>query len=158
MTPAIKLLSQAGIAFAVREYHHDGNSQHYGEHAANALGQDTAQVFKTLLAVLDNNPRRLVVALVPVANQLDLKKLASAMGGKRAEMADPAVAERKTGYVRGGISPVAQRQQWPTTIDSSAKQFETIFVSAGKRGLELEIAPEDLRLTCHASYADIKTD
>lgn len=157
MTPAIKLLNKLGINYVVREYPHDNQSRQFGEDAAAALNQDTRRVFKTLLAVLDSNTRQMVVALVPVANQLDLKKLAITMGGKRAEMADPMLAQRKTGYVKGGISALGQRQQFPTTIDSSAEEFKTIYISAGKRGLQLEIAPADLLIACKAKLADIKT-
>ncbi len=145
-TPAIVAAERAGIAFAVREYRHDPAAASYGLEAAEALGLDPARVYKTLVAAIDG--ARLTVAIVPVAARLNLKALAGAAGGKRAEMAQPAAAERATGYVVGGISPLGGRRQLPTVIDDSALQHPTIYVSAGRRGLELELAPADLvRLT-----------
>ena len=144
-TPAIAALSAAGVAFTVHSYKHDPRSASYGEEAAAAMGQDPARVFKTLVADIDGT---LTVAVVPVAGSLDLKALASAVKGKRGAMADPAVAERTTGYVRGGISPLGQRKRLPTVVDASALGHPTVFVSAGRRGLEVELPPADLvRLT-----------
>ncbi|MFF8385413.1 Cys-tRNA(Pro) deacylase [Streptomyces kanasensis] len=144
-TPATVALTAAGTPFTVHEYAHDPAAPSYGEEAAEALGVSPDRVFKTLVADVDG---ALTVAVVPVAGQLDLKALAAAVGGKRAAMADPAAAERTTGYVRGGISPLGQRKRLPTVLDASASRHETICVSAGRRGLEVELAPADLaRLT-----------
>jgi Cys-tRNA(Pro)/Cys-tRNA(Cys) deacylase len=138
-TPATVALEKAGAAFAVHAYAHDPASElSYGEEAAQALDTSPDRVFKTLVAEVDG---ALTVAVVPVSATLDLKALAAAAGGKRAAMADPAAAERTTGYVLGGISPLGQRRLLPTFLDVSALAFPTIFVSAGRRGLELELAP-----------------
>ena len=139
-TPAIAAAERAGIEFHVHSYEHDQTSESYGLEAAEKLGLDRPRVFKTLVVEIDGRP---AVALVPVALQLDLKAL-----GKRSSMAGRALAERVTGYVVGGISPLGQRRALPTTIDSSALEHETIYVGAGRRGLEIELAPADLvRLT-----------
>jgi Cys-tRNA(Pro)/Cys-tRNA(Cys) deacylase len=139
-TPAIAAAEQAGIAFSVHEYEHDPDAESYGLEAAERLGLDPARVFKTLVLDLDG---KLAVAIVPVAAQIDLRSF-----GKRVAMADGARAESATGYVLGGISPLGQRRPLPTTIDGSALAHETIHVSAGRRGLELELDPRDLvRLT-----------
>lgn len=145
-TPATVALEKSGVPFTVHAYDHDPSSDlSYGEEAAAALGTSPDRVFKTLIAEVDT---ALTVAIVPVSTTLDLKSLAAAAGGKRASMADPASAERTTGYVLGGISPLGQRKPLPTVLDASALPFPTIFVSAGKRGLELELSPGDLvRLT-----------
>ncbi len=151
-TPATVALTQAGVAFVVRGYEHDPAAASYGLEAAAALGVEPARVFKTLLAEVDG---RLVVGIVPVDRQLDLKALASAVGGKRAVMADPAAAERATGYVVGGISPLGQKRAHPTVLDASAREHPTILVSGGKRGLDLELAPADLLAVTHAEVAAI---
>jgi len=135
-TPAIVAAERAGVAFTVHEYAHDPKAASYGLEAAEKLGVDPARVFKTLVADVDGT---LTVAIVPVEAQLDLKAL-----GKRVTMAEPKLAERTTGYVAGGISPLGQRKPLPTVIDESAFDFETVHVSAGRRGLELELAPADL--------------
>lgn len=140
-TPATTALTNAGITFTVHDYDHDPRSSSYGEEAAAAMGIDPSRVFKTLFADVDGS---LTVGVVPVTGQLDLKALARAVGGRRAVMADPALAERATGYVVGGISPLGQRRAHPTVIDSSALEFGTVFVSAGRRGMEVELAPSDL--------------
>ncbi|MYQ95845.1 Cys-tRNA(Pro) deacylase [Streptomyces sp. SID4946] len=140
-TPATVALSAAGVEFTVHAYDHDPSHPSYGEEAAEAMGVSPDRVFKTLVADVDGN---LVVGVVPVAGTLDLKALASAVGGKRAAMADPTLAERTTGYVRGGISPLGQRKRLPTVLDDSALIHATICVSAGRRGLEVELAPDDL--------------
>jgi Cys-tRNA(Pro)/Cys-tRNA(Cys) deacylase len=140
-TPATVALAAAGTGFTVHSYEHDPQAASYGEEAAAAMGTDPARIFKTLVADVDG---ALTVAVVPVSGSLDLKALAAAVGGKRAAMADPAAAERTTGYVRGGISPLGQRRRLPTVVDASALGHETVFVSAGRRGLEVELAPEDL--------------
>jgi Cys-tRNA(Pro)/Cys-tRNA(Cys) deacylase len=151
-TPATVALTRAGIAFTAHAYEHDPRAAAYGLEAAEKLGVDPDRVFKTLLANVDGS---LAVAIVPVAMQLDLKALALALRGKRAEMADPAVAERKTGYVVGGISPIGQKAALPTVLDESAILAETILVSGGRRGLDLELAPDDLLAVTSGSYAPI---
>lgn len=144
-TPATKMLSTAGVTFTVHEYAHDPHAESYGLEAAEAMGVDPERVFKTLFADLDG---ALVVGVVPVAGQLDLKALARALGGRKAVMADPKAAERATGYVVGGISPLGQRKAHPTVVDDSAVDHATVFVSAGRRGMEVELSPAELvRLT-----------
>lgn len=140
-TPATVLLRQAGIAFTLHPYRHDPRAEAFGEEAAAALGVDAARILKTLIATVDG---ALVCAVVPVAARLDLKKLAAAVGGKRATMAEPAAASRVTGYVVGGISPIGQKTRLPVVVDESAAAFETVYVSAGRRGLQVELAPSDL--------------
>ena len=142
VTPAVTMLEKAKIAHEVLSYDHDPDAESYGVEAVEALGLDAAMVFKTLLAVVDRSET--VVAVVPVAHRLDLKALARAAGGKRAAMADPADAERMTGYVVGGISPLGQRRRLRTFLDSSAQDHQQIHVSGGRRGLEIKLAPDDL--------------
>jgi Cys-tRNA(Pro)/Cys-tRNA(Cys) deacylase len=151
-TPATTLLRRQRIAHQVHSYPHDPRSSSYGLEAANALGIDPARCFKTLVAEVDGV---LTVAVVPVSGSLDLKALAAAVGGKRAVMADPVAAERSSGYVRGGISPLGQRRPLHTVIDSSAAGTPTMYVSAGRRGLEIEIAPADLIALTDATIAAI---
>ena len=155
MTPAIKLLQKQKIDFEVREYVTGDETTSYGMQAAEALGQNPSQVFKTLLAVIDGNDRKPVVAIIPVANQLDLKKLAGHFAGRKAVMADPAVAERVTGYIVGGISPIGQKQRLQSCIDKSADNFDTIYVSGGRRGLQLELSPRDLAKVINATTAEV---
>lgn len=145
-TPAIAAADRAGVEVRVHSYEHDPSAPSYGLEAAEALGVDPAQVAKTLVA--DVEGVGLVVAVVPVTQQLDLKALAHAVGGKRARMADVAVAQRRTGYVAGGISPLGQRSRLPTVVDATAAAQPRLHVSAGRRGLEIELDPADLvRLT-----------
>ncbi|GHH85056.1 Cys-tRNA(Pro) deacylase [Streptomyces capitiformicae] len=151
-TPATVSLTAAGVEFTVHAYEHDPSHPSYGEEAAEAMGVSPERVFKTLVADVDG---ALVVAVVPVAGSLDLKSLATAVGGKRAAMADPTLAERTTGYVRGGISPLGQRKKLRTVLDASAESHETICVSAGRRGLEVELAPADLQKLTEAVSAAI---
>lgn len=151
-TPATVALSAAGTAYTLHAYDHDPASPSYGEEAARALGVSPDRVFKTLVADVDGE---LTVAVVPVAGSLDLKALASAVGGKRAAMADPAAAERTTGYVRGGISPLGQRKRLRTVLDASAEGHATVCVSAGRRGLEVELSPGDLAALTGAVLAPI---
>jgi Cys-tRNA(Pro)/Cys-tRNA(Cys) deacylase len=153
VTPAVSAARKAGIAFTLHEYRHDARAGSYGLEAAEALGLDVARVFKTLVAAPDGTG--LWVAVVPVAGLLDLKALAQVAGAKRATMADPKAAERATGYVLGGISPLGQRLRLATVVDESALQFDTIFVSAGRRGLEIELAPADLVRLCGATIAGV---
>jgi Cys-tRNA(Pro)/Cys-tRNA(Cys) deacylase len=134
-------LTRAGVAFTEHRYRHDPAAPSYGVEAAAQLGLPPDQVFKTLLTRVDG---RLVVAVVPVSGQLDLKAVAAAVDGRRATMADPADAERATGYVVGGISPVGQRRALPTVVDDTALGFGTVYVSGGRRGLDLGLAPADL--------------
>lgn len=144
-TRATVALGTAGVDFTVHEYAHDPRAESYGLEAAEAMGVEPDRVFKTLCADLDG---ALVVGVVPVAGQLDLKALARALDGRRATMAEPKAAERATGYVVGGISPLGQRKAHPTVVDASALDHETVFVSAGRRGLEVELSPAELvRLT-----------
>lgn len=151
-TPATMALSRAGVSFALHPYEHDPRAASYGLAAAEALGVDPARVFKTLMASLDGT---LVVGIVPVSGQLDLKSLARALGGSKAAMAEVSAAERATGYVAGGISPVGQKRAHPTVLDDSALAHPTIFVSGGRRGLDLELAPADLVAVTGARTAPI---
>ena len=151
-TPAIKALQRAGLPVITHAYEHDPKAESYGLEAAIALDQDPKRVFKTLVASVDG---KLTVAIVPVEKQLDLKALASAAGGKRAEMAKVADAERATGYVAGGISPLGQRKALPTVMDDSALTHDTVFVSGGRRGLEIELAPADLMRLTGAKLAPV---
>jgi Cys-tRNA(Pro)/Cys-tRNA(Cys) deacylase len=153
-TPATAALDRAGVAYTVHTYPHDPGASSYGLEAAAALGLDPATVFKTLVAAADGD---LVVAVVPVTGQLDLKALAAAVGAKRATMADPADAERATGYVVGGISPLGQRRRLRTVIDASARPLPTMYVSAGRRGADLGLAPDDLAGLLAATFAPIGT-
>jgi Cys-tRNA(Pro)/Cys-tRNA(Cys) deacylase len=151
-TPATVALTAAGMTYTVHSYDHDPAHPSYGEEAAEATGVSPDRVFKTLVADVDG---ALTVAVVPVAGRLDLKALAAAVGGKRAAMADPALAERTTGYVRGGVSPLGQRKRLRTVLDASASAHATICVSAGRRGLEVELSPGDLAKLTDAVLAPI---
>ncbi len=151
-TPATVALTAAGIAFTAHTYAHDPATTNYGLEAATALALDPDRVFKTLLVDAEG---RLVVGIVPVTGMLDLKSLAAAVGAKRAVMADPAVAERKTGYVVGGISPIGQKTALPTVLDETAELWETIYVSGGRRGFDIELAPDDLLRITGGLLADI---
>jgi Cys-tRNA(Pro)/Cys-tRNA(Cys) deacylase len=155
MTPAIKLAAAAGVRFIEHSYPHDPRTIGYGMEAARALGLDPARVFKTLLVTLNGDRKSLAVAVAPVNAQLDLKAMAAACGAKKVEMAEPAHAERVTGYVVGGISPLGQKKRLPTVVDESALRFETFFVSGGRRGLDIEMAPADLIRLCQATTAPI---
>ena len=144
-TPATALLDKQKVAHELHTYEHDPRHESYGLEAAEALGISPERVFKTLVAEVDG---RLAVGVVPVTGQLDLKALAAALGGKKAKMAEVAAAERATGYVAGGISPLGQKKRLPLVLDASAEGFDTVYCSAGRRGLEVELAPADLlRLT-----------
>jgi Cys-tRNA(Pro)/Cys-tRNA(Cys) deacylase len=152
MTPAIRELEAAGVEFSVHEYEHGGSMHDFGKEAADKLGLDPDQVFKTLLVTADG---RQAVAIVPVSGKLALKAVAKALGSKQAEMCDPGVAERITGYVRGGISPFGQKKRLPTVIDEMATIFDVVYVSAGRRGLDIAVAPHDLITTLDAVVAPI---
>ena len=151
-TPATGALDRSGIAYTPRVYEHRPGSAAYGLEAAQALGVDPARVFKTLLVEVGTG---LAVGIVPVDRQLNLKAIATVLGSKRAGMADPHLAQRATGYVVGGISPIGQRKALPTVLDGSAEPFETILVSGGKRGLDLELSPADLVAVTGAVVAAI---
>jgi len=140
------------VEFTLHPYQHDPRSEAYGEEAAAALGVDPARIFKTLIALVDG---KLVCGVVPVAGHLDLKAIAAAVGGKRAAMAEPAAAARATGYVVGGISPLGQKTRLPVVVDASASSFPTVFVSAGRRGLQVQLAPADLLAATNAMLAPI---
>ncbi len=151
-TPATTALTAAGIPVRRHDYPHDPRAASFGTEAAIALGVEPARVFKTLIAAVDNG---LAVAVVPVDGELDLKALASALGARRASMADAAVAERRTGYVVGGISPIGQRTRLPTVVDDSARGHPTVFVSGGRRGLELELSADELLAATGGTLAPI---
>ncbi|MBC7441570.1 MAG: Cys-tRNA(Pro) deacylase [Ramlibacter sp.] len=151
-TPATVWLGRAGIPFTPHAYTHEPSATSFGLEAAEKLGIEPGRVFKTLLADADG---RLVVGVVPVTGQLDLKALAAALGAKKAVMADPSLAERKTGYVVGGISPVGQKSRLTTVVDESALAFDTVFVSGGRRGFDIELAPADLARATAALFAAI---
>lgn len=153
MTPAIRLLQREGVAFTERPYDHDASADSFGEEAAAKLGVDPARVFKTLVCAADG--LGLLMALVPSSSRLDLKALARALGVKKADLADPAVAERTSGYVVGGISPLGGRKRLPTFIDDSVLSFDTVYVSAGRRGLQVELSPADLVRLTDATTAQI---
>ncbi|MEV6973501.1 Cys-tRNA(Pro) deacylase [Kitasatospora sp. NPDC093806] len=151
-TPATVALETAAVPFTVHAYEHDPAAASYGDEAAQALGVPADRVFKTLVADIDGV---LTVGVVPVAGKLDLKALAAAVGGKRAAMADPAAAERSSGYVLGGISPLGQRRPLRTVVDASALDHPTVYVSAGRRGLEVELTPTHLVTLTNAHTAPI---
>jgi len=153
MTPAVRHARTAGIAFETAAYTAVPRAPSYGEEAARALGVAPARVFKTL--VVDLGADGAAVAVVPVSGWLDLRAVAAHFGAKRAALADPAVAERLTGYVVGGISPLGQRRRLPLVLDSSASDYPTIYVSAGRRGLEIILAPDDLLTLCEGTYGAI---
>ncbi|TDD18266.1 Cys-tRNA(Pro) deacylase [Kribbella turkmenica] len=151
-TPATVALTKAKVEFTTHTYDHDPGARSYGLEAAEALGLAPEQVFKTLLVEVDG---RLTVGVVPVDKQLDLKAIAAAAGGKKAVMADPAAAERTTGYVVGGISPIGQKRALPTVVDETATAHDTVYVSGGRRGLDLGLAPADLVTVTKARTAAI---
>ena len=154
-TTATIALDRAKIPFTLHEYEHDPRSGSYGLEASEALGVPPERVFKTLVAAVDRGT--LAVGVIPVHRHLDLKALAAAVGGKKAVMAEVAAAERATGYVAGGISPLGQRQRLPLVIDATAAEQPTVFCSAGRRGLEIELAPADLVAATSATVAAIAT-
>ncbi|MDR0285663.1 MAG: Cys-tRNA(Pro) deacylase [Propionibacteriaceae bacterium] len=152
-TPALQALDEAKVAYVRHEYEHDDRSElGFGREGAAKLGLDASRVFKTLMAEVDGH---LACAVVPASGSLNLKALAAALGGKRAEMARPHDAERATGYVVGGISPLGQRRAHPTVIDDSALAFATILVSGGRRGLSVELDPRELAPVVGAAFAPI---
>ncbi|MGD8108863.1 Cys-tRNA(Pro) deacylase [Vibrio sp. TRT 21S02] len=155
MTPAINLAKKKKITHKVHQYEHDPRAQSYGLEAAQVLGQDPAKVFKTLLFCLNGEAKNLAVAVIPVAEKLNLKLAAKAAKGKKAEMADPDIAQKTTGYVVGGISPLGQKKALPTFIHQSALEQGSICVSAGKRGLEIELAAQDLATLTRGQFVEL---
>jgi Cys-tRNA(Pro)/Cys-tRNA(Cys) deacylase len=153
-TPATALLAKQKVAHRLHPYKVDPDTPNYGAEVAAALGVPAVRVFKTLIAEVDGE---LTVAVVPVTGELDLKALAAAVGGKRGALAERTLAERTTGYVRGGISPLGQRKRLPTVVDSSAEKSETVYVSAGRRGLQVELTAADLVRLTNATLAPIAT-
>ncbi len=158
MTPAINLLQKRKIEHTIHSYTHDSAASTYGLEAVEKLGVDAACVFKTLVVALSGTQNdQLATAIVPVTHKLDLKAMARACNMKKAQMAEPLVVERTTGYVLGGVSPLGQKRRLPSVLDSSAEQLPTVFVSAGKRGLEIELAPLALQQLLDAKLASIAT-
>lgn len=154
MTPAINLLKKLKLAHTVHEYHHDSNAESYGLEAAEKLNIDAKRVFKTLVVQLDG--KELAVGIIPVEEKLSMKLIAKSAKAKKAVMADPALVEKTTGYVLGGVSPLGQKKRLKTFIDDSAEGFNSIFVSAGKRGLDIELTPKDLASALNARFVDLK--
>ena len=155
MTPAINLAKKKKIPHTIHEYQHDPRSESYGLEAVEALGQDPSDVFKTLLFSLNGDAKSLAVAVIPVDQKLNLKLAAKAAKAKKVEMANPDIAQKITGYVVGGISPLGQKKALPTYIHKSAQGKETICVSAGRRGVEIELAPQDLALLTRGQFAEL---
>ncbi|WP_407832772.1 Cys-tRNA(Pro) deacylase [Vibrio rotiferianus] len=155
MTPAINLAKKKKVTHTIHQYEHDPRADSYGLEAAEVLGQDPKKVFKTLLFCLNGEPKNLAVAIIPVDQKLNLKLAAKAAKGKKADMADPEIAQKTTGYVVGGISPLGQKKALPTFLHESAAEQGTICVSAGKRGLEIELAPKDLLSLTRGQFAPL---
>ena len=155
MTPAINAAKKNKVTFKIHQYKHDPAHSSYGLEAIEVLGQPAEQVFKTLLFCLNGEAKQLAVAVVPVKQKLNLKSAAKAANAKKADMADAEIAQKVTGYVVGGISPLGQKKALPTFIDASAVGQQTICVSAGKRGLEIELSPQDLAKLTRAEFVNL---
>ena len=155
VTPAVTVLTKAGVEHALHDYDASQVDVGFGLDAAQQLWLDPARVFKTLVLELDKDPSRLGVVVAPATGEADLRAAAGALGAKRAALADVTRAERTTGYVHGGISPFGQRKRLPTVLDASAETFATIYVSGGRRGLEIEVAPGDLVTVLDAAVAEV---
>jgi len=153
MTPAVTALDKAGLPFLIHEYDHDPGNTHYGDEAAEKMGISASRIFKTLVVELDSG--KLAAAILPVNMSLNLKTAARSLQAKKAQMAKPEQVERSSGYVLGGVSPIGQKKAIQTVIDNSAREFTTIFVSGGKRGLEIELEPQHLCLITHAHYESL---
>jgi len=153
MTPAINLADKLKLTYRIHEFDHDSNAASFGLEAAEKMNKDGAQIFKTLVVQTDS--KALAVAIVPVTTTLNFKKMAKALGCKKVQLAEPTLVLKSTGYVLGGVSPLGQKKRLPTMIDNLAADFATIFVSAGRRGLEIELSPKDLATALTAKFADI---
>ena len=153
MTPGVNAVRKSKVPHRIHEYSHDDSSESYGLEAAVKMGVAEERVFKTLVVALDN--RKLVVGVIPVSSMLSMKLIAKAAGAKKATMANKSDVERSTGYVIGGVSPLGQKRRLETIIDSSANRHATVYVSAGRRGLEIELSPDDLEKLTNAKLAEI---
>jgi Cys-tRNA(Pro)/Cys-tRNA(Cys) deacylase len=153
MTPAINIVKKYKTSHNIHEYSHDETSESYGLEAAEKMGIAEARVFKTLVVELDN--KELAVGVIPVSSMLSMKLMAKAVGVKKATMADKSDVERSTGYVLGGVSPLGQKKRLKTVVDASAKNYSTIYTSAGRRGLEIELSPDDLIALTGGLFAEI---
>jgi Cys-tRNA(Pro)/Cys-tRNA(Cys) deacylase len=156
MTPAVKTVQKKKIKYTLHEYQHDASAESYGMEAAEKLGVDPERVFKTLVVSLAK--KELAVCIIPVNTMLSMKKAAKAAGAKKAAMAKPDEVQRSTGYVLGGVSPLGQKKRLPTFLDASAQAAETIFVSAGRRGMDLELKPQALLEATGGSFADLEQE
>ncbi len=158
MTPAINTLKKKKVVHVLHQYDHDPKHESYGMEAAEVLGLDPSLVFKTLMFCINGEPRNLAVAIIPVDKKLNLKLAAKAAGGKKAEMANPDIAQKTSGYIVGGISPLGQKKLLPTFVDASAEGLDKFYVSAGKRGLDVELSPADLAKLTRGRFAPLTLD